>query len=140
VAYRAHSHLNAFLGRKQVLAAKIIYSGRFYFEASTGPSQCGLNVFEVGSELLAIVSELTDNKGMSVTNAADRLAEQIRERFGRPGLSFSMVEHYPGDREAAERFAYVHLAWNNTQVQSVRWSPASRQEITDRVGAFQVEF
>ena len=75
------------------------------------PSKCRLRAFEeAGKRTVVITTELPDNPGTSVTNAAALIAEQVYQWLERPERGITLIEHYEKDGEEAyaeERFALV---------------------------------
>ena len=64
------------------------------------PSRCRLRIYEEeGKSLVAIATELPDNPGTSVTNAASIIAAQVWQMMGRPPADMTFIEHYPKDGE-----------------------------------------
>lgn len=58
-----------------------------------GPTRCRLRLFrDVGGAPLAVVTELAENRGLSVTNAAEYVWRTITRRLDT--TKFTMIEHY----------------------------------------------
>ena len=55
------------------------------------PSKCGAEAYDN----VVIVTELSDNPGTSVTNAAEAVASEACRRFGIDPNSLVLIEHYP---------------------------------------------
>lgn len=53
---------------------------------------CRLAVFRDATRFLCVVSELDDNPGMSVTNAAEAINDKLRREYGDDVVQ---IEHYP---------------------------------------------
>lgn len=59
------------------------------------PSVCRLRVYEEdGKAPVALVTELEDNVGTSVTNMAEHLASAVWKMLERPALGLVWIEHY----------------------------------------------
>ena len=75
----------------------------YEFTAATGATAtCGLHIVREGTQLVVVLTELPDNPGMSVTNAAEEIASQVRREFGLDPDQTRWIEHYP------ERYYHVH--------------------------------
>jgi hypothetical protein len=80
---------------------------RFPFTGLGGTrSYCRLRLFNAASagKVTAIVTEISDKTGTSVTNAAGQLAGAICERFGIEPQRFVLIEHYAEERGARGTF------------------------------------
>lgn len=80
-------------------------------------SRCRLRLFTARpiQTITAIVSEIDDNTGTSVTNAASSLAAEICEDYGINPECFALVEHYPeariGGSTFDESYSRVNLSY-----------------------------
>ena len=76
-------------------------------------AHCELRIYqdEQGSSLV-ILSELPDNKGMSVTNAAEQLATAIVADFNLDPQRTRWVEHYP----QFETYDLITFTWTTQRV------------------------
>lgn len=74
---------------------------------------CRLRMRWKGDVGLACWTELPNNTGTSVTNAAENLAAQVVSEFELHPEKCLFIEHYPGDKVLgqAERYDIVHLEW-----------------------------
>ena len=67
-----------------------------HYHAWTGnDARCRLRLFWRKATAVAIVTELPDNPGMSVTNYAENLATEIAQRYGIEPGRLVWIEHYP---------------------------------------------
>lgn len=76
-----------------------------------------------------IVTELPKNPGMSVTNAAEYVADEVCARFGIHPEELVLIEHYPEQPDHEEMFALVDFA--NQQPESenpLRFKPWNGRE------------
>ena len=94
---------------------------RFTFPGLGGqPSICRLRLFNAASmnKVTAVVTEIDDNTGTSVTNSAASLANEICERFDIEPSRFILIEHYAAERgERAtfdESYSEVNLHYHPT--------------------------
>jgi hypothetical protein len=58
-------------------------------------SKCRMRVFEYDGRQIAVASELEDNEGTSVTNAAEYIATLAIGQYGLDMRRLLWVEHYP---------------------------------------------
>lgn len=68
-------------------------------------ARCGISI----KGNCVIVTELPDNPGMSVTNAAEYVADEICERYGIRPEELILIEHYPQEPNHEETFALVNF-------------------------------
>lgn len=89
----------------------IVSLPRFAFEGVWGRDvHCQLDVFRsAGGELFAVATELADNPGASVTNAAERLWHAVDQHLRPWGGSIRRFEHYPGHAAMPDTFHEVIL-------------------------------
>ncbi len=66
------------------------------------PGRCRLRVWH--PERVALVTELDDNPGPSVTNSAEVIAEEVRAMFD----GYTLVEHYDASLSRGHSLAVVH--------------------------------
>ena len=92
----------------------IVKMERFeYVDINGRRAACVLNVWESGGDRpIAMATELPDNPGMSITNAAEIVWRAVWEYLERPIDGMVMVEHYqtrPGhnSREVKDTFDLV---------------------------------
>ena len=82
-----------------------------YLGLHSFPSKCRLRAFEeAGKPTVVITTELPNNPGTSITNAAALIAAQVYQWLERPERGITLIEHYEKDGEEAyaeERFALV---------------------------------
>lgn len=69
---------------------------RYEYTASNGaPSFCSVEIWNRGASNVVLFRELTDNPGMSVTNASELLAKMVCDEFAVPrGSSTRFFECY----------------------------------------------
>jgi hypothetical protein len=78
------------------MSEPIVENPRYVFTASTGvPAVCGLRIVSDGAQRIVVLTELADNVGMSVTNAAAEIAAQVRSEFSLDPDLTRWIEHYP---------------------------------------------
>lgn len=107
-----------------------------------GPVQrsvCNLYVYEVGEQLIAVVSERDDNPGASVTNTAEHAASAVLARFA-PNQPERLVwiERYPASQihGPQESIDNVEFEWDagRQRFYGPRWSPSDRLELERLLG------
>jgi hypothetical protein len=103
-------------------------------------ARCQLRIWqdEQGNSLV-ILSELPDNPGMSVTNAADQLATGVVADFNLDPQRTRWVEHYPKATGIGETFDTITFTWSHKRVfydgpihdvaSAPEWRRISREEI-----------
>ena len=100
------------------------------------PAFCDVRIYEGGSYgrlRVAILTELPDNTGMSVTNACEDIAtELVRLRGLTPGYTI-WIEHYP-DRHHPESFDLITFEWKGGVARSPDWRRVSREWVEQLVG------
>lgn len=123
-----------------------VYEGLFTFNSKSTiirgasrtthpvPSSCHLEVFtNNGLDAVVIATEIAGNGGMSITNAAGLLAEQVAKRFELLPERTSFIEHYTEesykDRKGQETWDQVHLTWKGTAVLKTNWQRISKAEV-----------
>jgi hypothetical protein len=86
---------------------------------SSEKAVCHLRIFQDKSTSIVIATELDTNPGMSITNAAEVLAEKIVTQFHLDPKHTRFIEHYgqesyefEKDRERADTFDEVFFSWN----------------------------
>ena len=95
------------------------------------PTSCRLRVYEwiAGRASVVIVSELAQNQGLSVTNAAEQIWRAVAQRLDT--ARFTLIEHYGPDASAGamrhhETFDVVtvdpagHPSWRSISRREVR--------------------
>ena len=103
-----------------------------------GPQKAGsrhLAVWRIGvRHVVAIVTERADSGGISVTNAAEEVAEQLAVEY--PGELVELIEFWPDDPNVwtdgipVEHFDSVVISRGVT-----RWDPVPAEDLEQRLGA-----
>ena len=99
--------------------------------------RCGVEVTPLPSIMstLVVVTELDDNPGMSVTNAAEHLASQFCARKGISPNRLLWIEHYPakgeGRRTIRESWDFVSFGWDWSRgvFGEPEWRPTDRRRV-----------
>jgi hypothetical protein len=60
----------------------------------SGESFCRLRIYDTEAGAVVVLSELADNPGKSVTNAAAELATEIAQRYALDPQTTTWLEHY----------------------------------------------
>lgn len=117
----------------------------YHGPGNTVSAKCGVEIFPgaAGSKI-AIVSELPDNGGCSITNAAEIIASLLCERLALDPTKLTYIEHYPthadgdpvptwdlvtfkarriGKRHASDRMHY--------ELVDADWRPIARADIAE---------
>lgn len=104
------------------------------------PGCCRLRLFDVAEKVVAIATELDDNDGPSVTNAAEHIAAEVCSRYSIAPPQLVWFEHYdqrgePVHRRGTKRektgesFDRVTFQHNGARFTSPRWKPSTRAEV-----------
>lgn len=91
---------------------------------SPQPTKCWVRVN--GSTVIA--SELPDNPGMSITNAAIEVAMQVATHYKIPLGELVWVEHYPQEQEWQETFSRVYFSVIKGQLAAPQWFHITKQQ------------
>lgn len=76
-----------------------------------------------------IATELPDNPGMSLTNAAASVAMQVCQYYEISLKQLVWIEHYPEETGHEETFDLVHFSFNNSLLNVEKWQRLSRIEV-----------
>jgi hypothetical protein len=102
------------------------------------PSKCGVRIYEPtsdGETYVAIYTELEDNNGTSVTNAAETVATGIWEFLERPNTPITFIEHYKdrafigGRPQFKEHFDRVTFEPKNGGFAKPKWRRILKEEV-----------
>lgn len=96
-----------------------------------GNARCRIRV--LGNTVIA--TELPDNPGMSITNAAASAAMQVAQYHEIPLSELLWIEHYPEDTQYPERFDLVHFTCDDGLLNLERWERISKNEAERLLGA-----
>ena len=72
-----------------------------------------------------IATELPDNPGMSITNAAASVAMQVCQYYEIPLEELVWIEQYPEEPAHEETFDWVHFNYNSGVLKVERWQRIS---------------
>ncbi|NJM98260.1 MAG: hypothetical protein HC800_14865 [Phormidesmis sp. RL_2_1] len=89
-----------------------------------GTARCRVRV----SGNTVIATELPDNPGMSLTNAAASVAMQVCQYYEIPIQQLVWIEHYPEETGHEETFDLVRFGLTDGQLNVERWQRLSRHE------------
>ena len=95
-----------------------------------GNARCRIRV----SGHTVIVTELPDNLGMSLTNAAQAAALQVCQYHEIPVEHLIWIEHYPEGPNHEETFDWVHFSFSDGLLQVERWQRLSLNEAEQLFG------
>jgi hypothetical protein len=109
-------------------------------------AKCRLQIFPSSQQttrrMVVIVTELPDNIGMSVTNAAELIATLAVKQYDLDPETMIWIEHYPdrhppgreGDRMFDETFDMVTFRWEGGTALTPQWKPSSRAHVEQLTG------
>lgn len=98
-------------------------------------SQCRVKIYGHPERATVIWSEIAENQGMSVTNAAEYLASQLQEEFTLDPLETIWIEHYGAfsyeDGHRKEEYSLVQLSWNvdRRRYEKPQWTPLDKIKV-----------
>ena len=78
---------------------------------------------------VVVATELLDNPGMSLTNAAASVAMQVCQYYEIPPEQLVWVEHYPEETGHEETFDLVHFSFDLGKLSAPRWKRISKEEV-----------
>ena len=121
-----------------------------YRGCGTPGTICHLDVYEGPDALVAIATEIPQNKGCSITTGSETVALAIEKALGLPHVfgpvqhgskQYVMIEHYTDssypNRNLGEDFSLVrfHDASNSRDYYSAReWMPLAKSELERLIG------
>jgi hypothetical protein len=96
-------------------------------------SRCHLALYETPNEpMIVIASEIPDNPGQSITNAAAVLATDVFRMFNGPKEGLIWIERYPkdGDRPIDdERYSMVSFDFSPNGFTNPKWRYIPKAEV-----------
>ncbi|NET55382.1 MAG: hypothetical protein F6K47_04095 [Symploca sp. SIO2E6] len=101
-------------------------------EAFQGEAKCRVRVN--GNTVIA--SELPDNPGMSLTNAAEEVAMQVAGHYEIPLGELTWIEHYPEEPNHEESFDRVDFSFERGRLTKPRWKPITKEEAIGMLGDY----
>ena len=114
---------------------------RYCVPPNTIEAKCRIRVYQLADGLIVVIAtELPDNAGSSITNAAEILATEMRRWFVVSGGGLFWIEHYQdraviGSRpQLKESFDRVFFRWDGAQYDDPEWKPFSRQQVEALIG------
>jgi hypothetical protein len=103
------------------------------------PSKCGVRIFEptiFEEPYVAVYTELADNSGTSVTNAAETVATHIWEFLERPDTEIVFIEHWPARTSNGWREPMLQEHWSQVTFYCVKggfarpkWQRIGKEEV-----------
>lgn len=111
-------------------------------------ARCNLKLYDNDRGSIVILTELPDNPGQSVTNAAEEIATKAVGDFNLNPQATVWVEHYPerrtikhgrelvADKEewAEVTFKWTHLSNDEWVASDPQWNHVTRSDVEDLVG------
>ncbi len=100
-------------------------------------SRCRIQVYDNGSErpYVVIATELEDNPGTSITNAAEIVAGEVWKLLEKPARTMVWIEHYPDRCFLGER-PMLREQWDLVRFEQVgncflrpKWRRISKEEV-----------
>ena len=103
-------------------------------------SYCWLRIYTAPGQSVVLATEMPDNPGTSITNAAERLAMEVMRTFGLLFDSLRWVEHYPerqgrhGHPPLPASFDLVTFTPTTQGLRSPEWRRLSQAQIEHMLG------
>jgi len=97
-------------------------------------SICGVQICPVGNWTVIIVTELDENKGLSITNGIDILIPKVLKMFELEKGEVVWIEHfkadprYPGIFAEVDMWSYVKL---NSKFQHPSWQALTEDQVEE---------
>jgi hypothetical protein len=101
-----------------------VFHGLYAFDDR---SVCELRVFEDADRRVIVATEVADNPGMSVSNAVESLARDVRRDFG--PMATTVIIHTPNDEPLGREWAEAAVGDSE-----VTWETTSRAQVESMVG------
>lgn len=111
----------------------------YHVRANRIRAHCRLRSYAGGQQTVVIASELPDNPGMSITNAAAELATQVCQRYGIDPECLVWVEHYGATattsyrQDPPETYDLVTFTWTGKGFAQPRWAHSSREAVAQLI-------
>lgn len=94
---------------------------------------CHLQILQNENEAVIIATELHTNPGLSITNAAEILANTIISQFDLDPKHTRFIEHYGAasydDGKARDTYDEIIFQWNGKRAFEPKWHPIELKEI-----------
>ena len=101
-------------------------------------ARCGVQVFETSDRDVLVLTELPNNRGMSVTNCAEQLVTELLGRYERLDPSrLTVIEHYPAKNDYEETLDHVICGFgglSGMECVRVTWRRLSKREVERMIG------
>lgn len=98
---------------------------RWQYESAAGAGfgTCRLRIWEApGTGIVAVVTELDDNPGASITNSAEQIIGALRALY--PGYEVTVFEHYPAIPGSTLKWRQLdRIDWVYLDVRRPVWKP-----------------
>ena len=99
----------------------------------TGDASCWLRIYSTDGGIVVVLSELAENPGVSVTNAAAALATEIARIYDLETVTTFWVEHYGAFSYTAsggdETFDLVTFTWRNRTASNSEWQRLNSDQL-----------
>jgi hypothetical protein len=99
-------------------------------------AHCRIRLYEHDGRQVVVASEVADNPGMSVTNAAEDLATQVVTYYKLDIERLVWIEHYPADRKLEDpaTFDLVRFTWTEETASHPEWRRLTFEEVERLTG------
>jgi hypothetical protein len=84
---------------------------------------CNIELYRLNDYDVVVCTELPENEGMSVTNAAEKVATAVVDGFDLEPERLIWIEHYPVMGEFDETWDSCEFKWEGKKAVSVGWYP-----------------
>ncbi len=105
-----------------------------YKGSNNRDAKCRIQIFEQVGRIVIVATELADNSGYSITNAAEQIVAEVCRKFNIDPEKLIWVEYYPPKKSTASRCELVQFNWDGQYFSRPRWASLSKQEIELFIG------
>ena len=85
------------------------------------PALCTVSIYVHRGHSCVMLTERSDNPGMSVTNAAEQLATELVQHYHLDPTKTRWIEHYPALYGAPETFDALSFTWHGKIARTPTW-------------------
>ena len=109
-------------------------------------AHCRLRIYDNDAGAVVILSELADNTGISVTNAAEELATEIARLHRLTPDTTTWIEHYDRNSyrhadDMQETFDDITFTWRNGAAHAPQWTRLTATELLAILGTdIEIEY
>lgn len=110
----------------------MIYNYLGYWECK---SKCDIEIH--GNVVIA--TEINENRGTSITNAAEVLANKVCEEYSIDKANLMWIEHYKRDESYNDDYSLVNFVIYNNELISPAWKYLTKEQVEDIIKSARKE-